>query len=111
MRVHLAKLAGGTLCLALLWIRPASAAELASEPSLGEVVASRCAACHAAGSSDARILDGRPKADLAAALRGFRERPEPRSVMGSRTRLMTDAEIDAVAAYFAGRTAVERGRE
>lgn len=111
MRVDLAKLGAGALCLTLFWTSGAPAAEPAPGPSLGEVVASRCLACHATGSSDARTLDGRPKADLVAALRGFRERSGARSVMGSRARVMTDAEMDAVAAYFAARPSIERSRK
>ncbi|PZQ12476.1 MAG: hypothetical protein DI565_16275 [Ancylobacter novellus] len=107
LRRSVAALAVGTLACS----QSAAGEERFDAPSLGEVVAGRCAACHgrpAAGATGS--LEGRSAEAVASALRAYRDRGDPRAVMTSRAKLMTDAEIDAVAAYVASRPALNQGR-
>jgi len=63
-----------------------------------------CIACHGqagAGSPPIPALAGRPKADIEAAMLAFRKNERPNSIMGRIARGYTDAEITAVAAWFA----------
>lgn len=63
-----------------------------------------CLGCHGPagiGSPPIAPLAGRPKADIEAALVAFRKNERPNSIMGRIARGYTDAEITAVATFFA----------
>jgi len=68
------------------------------------LAAQGCVGCHGPagiGSSPIAPLAGRPKADIEAALVAFRKNERPNSIMGRIARGYTDAEITAVATFFA----------
>jgi cytochrome c553 len=65
-----------------------------------------CSGCHAISRSvESAVprLVGRPAAELAAALRDFKKGEREPTVMGRIARGFSDAEIDALAAFFAAR--------
>jgi len=68
------------------------------------LAAQGCVGCHGpagTGSPPMTPLAGRPKADIEAALIAFRKNERPNSIMGRIARGYTDAEITAVATFFA----------
>jgi cytochrome c553 len=106
--------AGGHAFIATLGLAFAGAAgaQTAAAPTQDALylrgLAATCAACHgtdgrtAAGSS-VPPLAGRPQADLAAKLRAFRSGQQPSTVMQQLAKGYSDAQIDALAGYFAAR--------
>ena len=69
-------------------------------------LAANCAQCHGtegrpAPGSRLPELAGRRREDLRALLAGFKEGSAPSTVMGQLARGYSDAEIDALADYFA----------
>ena len=71
-------------------------------------LAATCAACH--GTDGQALADegfarlaGMPAADIVARLRGFRDGSRPATVMHQLGKGYSDAQIDALAAYFASR--------
>ncbi|MSO91096.1 MAG: c-type cytochrome [Acetobacteraceae bacterium] len=77
-----------------------------SAPSWAQapLAAQGCVGCHGqagAGSQPIPPLAGRPKADIEASMQAFRKNERPASIMGRIARGYTDAEIAAVAAFFA----------
>ena len=85
-----------TLALAALLAAPAAAqAPLAAEG---------CTGCHGpsgSGQGSVAALAGRDANELAAAMRAFGATERPGTIMGRIARGYTDAEIAAIAAYFA----------
>ena len=74
-----------------------------AQPS-GAVIAESCATCHGLDAKPHGAiprLAGRPAAELAQALRDFRDGRRPGTIMGRIAKGYTDAEIDAVAAAIA----------
>ncbi|MGE3649989.1 MAG: cytochrome c [Reyranellaceae bacterium] len=72
----------------------------------GPAGAMSCSGCHASGKSVETAvprLVGRPAAELAAAMRAFRKGEREPTVMGRIAKGFSDAEIDALAAFFAAR--------
>jgi len=70
----------------------------------GPAGAMSCSGCHAMSKSvDSAVprLHGRPAADIAAAMRDFQKGERAPTVMGRIAKGYTDAEIDALAAWFA----------
>lgn len=72
-------------------------------------LAATCAACHGTdgrAQPDAAmpVLAGRPKDELVAQLRAFREGTRPATVMHQIARGYTDAQIDELASWFATRS-------
>lgn len=68
------------------------------------LAAQACLGCHdqgGAGMLTLPALAGRPKADIEAAMHAFQKNERPGSIMGRVARGFTDAEIVAVAAYYA----------
>jgi cytochrome subunit of sulfide dehydrogenase len=69
----------------------------------GRDIAANCASCHG---TDGRslgaipVLAGRDKAELVALVREFRDGTRPSTVMRQLAKGYTDAQIEAVAAYF-----------
>lgn len=91
----------GTWALAVLLLasplRPAWA-----QPAL---LAQGCLGCHGpggAGSGGIPALAGRDENDLRAAMAAFRANERPATIMNRIARGYTDAEVAAIAAYFAG---------
>lgn len=80
----------------------------ASAPASPHVrsMAATCAACHG---TDGHAVDGEsmvalagyPRAALVAQMRAFRDGGRPATVMHQIARGYTDAQVDALAAYFA----------
>jgi len=68
-------------------------------------LASACAICHGtdgqAVSKDVVSLAGRPRDDIAAQMRAFRDGQRPATVMHQIAKGYTDEQIDTLAAYFA----------
>lgn len=91
-RLTLTALAGGLLL--------AGAAE-AAEPPPG---ASSCTGCHAPMSVTDSVIPriaGRKAADIATAMREYRSGAWPSSVMGRIAKGFDDAQVNAIAAWFA----------
>lgn len=81
-------------------------AALAAAPAAAQapLAAEGCIACHGpsgSGQGSIAALAGRDANDLAAAMRAFRANERPGTIMGRIARGYTDAEIAAIAAYFA----------
>jgi cytochrome subunit of sulfide dehydrogenase len=68
-------------------------------------MASACAICHGtegrAVTKDVVSLAGRPRDEIASQMRAFRDGNRPVTVMHQIAKGYTDAQIDALAAYFA----------
>ena len=78
----------------------------AQAPDTGRTLAATCANCHGTdGHAVAGMpaLAGRPHAELAQALRDFREGRRPATVMTQLAKGYNDAQIEAIAAYLAAR--------
>ncbi len=70
----------------------------------GPAGAMSCSGCHATSKSvDTAVprLNGRPAAAIAAAMRDFQKGERSPTVMGRIAKGYSDAEIDALAAWFA----------
>jgi sulfide dehydrogenase cytochrome subunit len=92
------------LLLALLW--PSSAVTAEPPASHGQALAYACAACHGPdGRSQGAIpaIHNLPSEDLMAALKAFRANARPSTVMNRIAKGLDDADISALAAYFASR--------
>jgi cytochrome c553 len=78
-----------------------AALSAAPEPPPG---ASSCSGCHAANAKvDTAVprLAGRKAADIVAQMRAFRTGEKPATVMGRIAKGFSDAEIEAIAAWYA----------
>ena len=68
-------------------------------------MAAACAICHGtdgrAVTRDVVALAGRPREDIAAQLRAFRDGQRPATVMHQIAKGYTDQQIDALAGWFA----------
>lgn len=68
-------------------------------------MASACAICHGtegrAVTKDVVSLAGKPRDEIASQMRAFRDGSRPVTVMHQIAKGYTDAQIDALAAYFA----------
>ena len=87
---------------ALLCAAPAALAEEAS----GRNLAAACAICHGTQGKPApgaplAPLAGLPREHIAAQMRAFRDGTRPATVMHQIAKGYTDAEIDALAAWYA----------
>lgn len=78
---------------------PVAAAEMRPPPG-----ALACAGCHAAGAAMG-VIEGRPEAEIAAALAEYRSGARPASVMGRIAKGFSEDESRAIAAYLARRQA------
>jgi cytochrome c553 len=72
-------------------------------------LAAPCAICHGtqgrAATADVAALAGLPREHIAAQMRAFRDGKRPATVMHQIAKGYTDPQIDALAAWFAGREA------
>ena len=101
------------LLLGILACVSASASFAQTDPQHARSIAATCAACHgtdgAAVPGEAMVaLAGYPKPALIAQLKAFRDGTRIATVMHQITRGYTDAEIDAIAAWFAAQPARSR---
>ncbi|MBX9932603.1 MAG: cytochrome C [Methylobacterium sp.] len=78
---------------------PVSAADLRPPPG-----ASSCSGCHGDGAAMA-VIDGRPEAEIAAAMAEYRSGTRPASVMTRIAKGFSDEESRAIAVYLANRKA------
>ena len=97
----LAWLAAATLATGMA----AARAQSAPAPN-GRALAATCSACHgtegkAVAGSGIVALAGLPKENVAAQLRAFRDGSRASTVMQQIAKGYTEAQIDAIAAYFA----------
>jgi cytochrome c553 len=84
----------------------ASVAVAAGDAAAGKAKSAVCAGCHGAnGVSAAPIypnLAGQKEAYLAAQLKAFRDGTRANAIMAPMAKPLTDADIDNLAAYYAG---------
>lgn len=96
-----ARLLAITLCYAIP-VAPA----IAEENITGRTIGSACLGCHgAAGALETSIppiIIGVPEGFIVSALHSFRDGSRKSTIMGRIAKGYTDAEIVAVARYFAG---------
>lgn len=82
-----------------------AAAQPTSRDMLGRQLAGACAVCHGprgiGAAPDAPHLAGQPEAYLARQLRAFRSGERRHEVMGVVARPLSDADIEALAAFYA----------
>jgi cytochrome subunit of sulfide dehydrogenase len=91
------------LMAGLWWLDVAAAGQAASR---GIALANACAACHGPdGRSQGAIpsIDNLPAEDFTAVLKAFRADARKGTVMNRIAKGLDDAEISAMAAYFAAR--------
>jgi cytochrome c553 len=69
-------------------------------------LAAGCASCHQPGQVQPPALEGVARDDLLAKLRGFRDGTRSGTLMPQLARGYTDAQLAAVAAYFASRSSM-----
>ena len=78
---------------------------VAAQDVQGRNLAAGCAICHGtegrAAPKDGIALAGLPKERIAGQMRDFRDGKRPATVMHQIARGYTDAQIDAIAAWFA----------
>lgn len=91
-RVHV----GAVSIACAAWI---GGADAAVNPD--RALAAGCASCHQPGERMPPSLAGRPRAELAATMREFRSGTRGGTVMPQLAKGYTEAQIDAVAGYFA----------
>ncbi len=95
-----------SVMLLLVGLLLSSAAAADSVTGCGRALANACAACHGPdGRSQGAIpsIDHLPAEDFIAALKAFRADARQGTVMDRIAKGVDDAEISAMAAYFAGR--------
>ncbi len=91
--------------LALASLAIFSAPVLAQDdPNLGRNLAATCANCHGTGGVSAggnESLAGKRKEDLVKAMLDFKSGAKPATIMHQLAKGYTDAQINAIATYFA----------
>jgi cytochrome subunit of sulfide dehydrogenase len=100
----LAAFAAGLSCVAGM----AFAADETPDPNLGRNLAASCAMCHGTDGRSAGItpsLAGRPAREIVETVRLFRAGTKPATIMGQIARGYTDAQVEAIAGYFAAQAA------
>ena len=83
-----------------------SAIAQTADPEPGSGLAAACATCHGTNGSSAGGLPdlaGQPRDRFAQQLRDFRSGNKPATIMHQISKGYTDAQIDALAAFFASR--------
>jgi len=71
-------------------------------------LAASCASCHRADGTTVPSLDGRSRNELLAKLRAFRDGSQAGTVMPQLARGYTEAQLDAIAAWYAQQRAGAR---
>jgi len=99
------------LALAALALQPAAARDIAS----GELLGQNCAACHGTDGREFNEamppLAGMETEQFIRAMKDFREGRREGVVMDRVARAYSDAEIEAMAEWFASRPATQYGSE
>jgi sulfide dehydrogenase cytochrome subunit len=92
----------------LLWAAlaaaPTSASAQTPDRLLGRDLAASCAMCHGTDGRSAGItesLAGRPKDQIVTTVKLFREGKKPATIMNQIAKGYTDAQIEAIAVFFA----------
>ena len=77
---------------------------MVGDPEYGAYLASECTTCHQRDGSDQGIpsITGWPEEDFVIALHAYKRKIRPHPVMQNYAGRLTDEEIAALAAYFAG---------
>ena len=91
------------LLLPLLAVPWAGAAE-DTNPTIGRNLAATCVSCHGPAGRTANgipVIAGRSKDSLMARLTAFKEGKRPSTVMTQLAKGYSDAQIEAIAEYFA----------
>jgi cytochrome subunit of sulfide dehydrogenase len=94
-----------SLLLPLLAVPPAAAAQ-GGDPNLGRNLAATCVSCHGAASTTANgipAIAGRSKDSLMQLLSAFKEGKRHSTVMTQLAKGYSDAQLDAIAGYFAAK--------
>jgi cytochrome c len=88
---------------ALPWLAASLPAAVAADPAYGAYLASECATCHGAPTGEGAIpaIVGLPRQYFVNALRDYRAGRRTNPVMQNVARSLDDAQIAALAAYFA----------
>ena len=89
--------------IALILLATSGGAAYAASPD-GPAGAMSCSGCHAMGKGvDSAVprLNGRPAAEIATAMHDFQKGERAPTVMGRIAKGYSDAEIDALAQWFA----------
>jgi cytochrome c553 len=89
---------------AAVFAAPIVASAQSSYPNTARDLAANCANCHGTEGravSGMPRLAGRARGDISRAMREFRDGKRPGTVMPQLSKGYTDAEIDAMARYFA----------
>lgn len=83
---------------------PPETLEIAGDPEYGEYLSSECTTCHQRDGSNQGIpsVTGWPEEDFIVAMHAYKQKIRPHPVMQSYAGRLTDEEIAALAAYFAG---------
>ncbi len=92
------------LLVAALVTVPCAATAQAPNPDLGRDLAASCAMCHGTDGRSAGItepLAGMPKDQIVSSIKLFREGKKPATIMTQIAKGYTDAQIEAIAGFFA----------
>jgi cytochrome subunit of sulfide dehydrogenase len=92
------------LLVAALVAAPIAAPAQTPDPDLGRNLAASCAMCHGTDGRSAGITDplaGRPAQEIVTSVMLFREGKKPGTIMNQIAKGYTDAQVAAIAAYFA----------
>jgi len=90
-----------SIFIAATWLAGSASAQ---SPDAARDIAATCANCHGTnGVSRGTVpsLAGQSKADIAAKMTEFKQNQRPGTIMPQLAKGFTDAQIDAVAAWFA----------
>ena len=82
-----------------------SATATAQTSNLGRNLAAACATCHGtngAGRDGMPALAGMPREQMSVTLKAFRDGQRPATIMNQLAKGYSDAQIEAIAGYFAG---------
>jgi cytochrome subunit of sulfide dehydrogenase len=96
------KVAGRAAWTMLACAASASAFDRGEEST--RALAAGCLACHQPVQGALPRLDGQPRELLASKFRSFRDGTQPGTVMPQLAKGYSDAQIDAIAGYFATRS-------
>lgn len=91
------------ILITALSVMPLAASAQAPDPDLGRNLAASCAMCHGTDGRSAGItesLAGRPKDQIVATIKLFREGKKPATIMTQIAKGYTDAQVAAIATYF-----------
>lgn len=92
------------LLVAALVAAPVAAVAQTPDTDLGRNLAASCAMCHGTDGRSAGItesLAGRPMDQIVSTVKLFREGKKPATIMTQIAKGYTDAQVAAIAAYFA----------